>query len=198
MAGSFDKEILCIRKDVFFKSGFWTGFQQHDLDGIYQRLLNESEFCLRAELEDDKSYLQVIPQVILKYKDTYYLHKQVDRNEKRLNSLCPLPLGGHVSEFELDKSSSEDSIQQALTRELHEEVTTDFDIQEKTFLGVVYLDDNDVNSVHVGVVYVFDVSNNSAQVKEEGLESVGWVTVDYLRKNRDKLTYWSRLVIDYL
>lgn len=198
MAGKFDKEILCIKKDTFFRSGSWEGFQQENLDEIYKLLLTESEFKLRADLEENREYLQIIPQVVLKFGETYYLHKQVNRNEKRLNSLCPLPLGGHVSEFELDKNSTEDSIQQALQRELREEVTTDFDVIKKTFLGVIYLDDNPVNSVHVGVVYVFEVSNNSAKVREEGLDTVGWMTVEYLKEHRDELTYWSRMIIDYL
>ncbi len=195
---SFDKEILCIKKDIFFAEDQWTGFRTEKLDESYNLLLEKSEFRLRADLENDPTYLQIIPQVLLRYGNKFYLHRQVNRNEKRLNSLCPLPLGGHVSEFELDKSSSEDSIQQALYRELSEEVTTDFEVTNKIFLGLVYLDDNDVNRVHIGVVYIFDVSNDSAKVKEEGLETVGWVDVQYLYDHKEELTYWSRLMVEYL
>lgn len=195
---SYDKEILCIKKDVFFRDGKWTGFQQKDKEALYKRLLDDSEFRLRATLEDDKAYLQVIPQVILRYNNTYFLHKQVDRNEKRLNSLCPLLLGGHVSEIELDKASKEDYIQQALNREVAEEVTMNASITKRSFIGFIYLDDNDVNSVHVGVIHIFDVDGNDVKVREEGLETIGWVDVPYLKAHLEELTYWSRIAVDYL
>ncbi|MCC7304477.1 hypothetical protein IT418_03650 [bacterium] len=196
--GKFRQRNLLYKESCFFRDTNWRGFYSEDKELYYNRLLNESEFRLRAILEEDKTYLQVIPQVILRHEGKYFLHRQVKRNEARLNSLCPLFLGGHVAEVELDKNSSEDYIQQALNREIAEEVTMNAKIINKTFLGLIYLDDNEVNSVHIGVAYIFDVDGEDVKVREEGLETIGWVDKKYLQEHIEELTYWSRIVVDSL
>jgi len=35
-------------------------------------------------------------------------------------------------------------------------------------------------------------------VKEEGLEDIGFVSLDYLQSNVETLTYWSRIIIFHL
>jgi predicted NUDIX family phosphoesterase len=163
----------------------------------YLNLLRENgEFRVRKELENDPSYKQIIAQVILKYKDKYFLHRQVKRNEERLNSLCPLPLGGHIEQVD---SNSDDILETALERELHEGVDLKSNIVKKSYLGLIYLeDDNPVNFVHVGFVYIFDLDGADVHVKEEGLEDIGFVSLDYLKTNSEKLTYWSRIIIYHL
>ena len=89
-----DQKVLCIKAETLFEGGKWEGLKSDNLDELYQLLLDSSEFRVRSELEDDPSYKQVIPQVILKHKDKYFLHRQVNANEARLNSLCPLFLSG--------------------------------------------------------------------------------------------------------
>jgi predicted NUDIX family phosphoesterase len=163
----------------------------------YLNLLRENgEFRVRKELENDPSYKQIIAQVILRYRDKYFLHRQVKRNEERLNSLCPLPIGGHIEEID---SNSDDILETALERELHKEVDLKSNIISKNYLGLIYLeDDNPVNLVHVGFVYIFDLDGVDVHVKEEGLEDIGFVSLDYLKTNSEKLTYWSRIIIYHL
>lgn len=108
------QKILCIKSEKLFKFGKWNGLKTDDLEELYDLLLKESEFRPRGELEEDPSYKQIIPQVVLKFKDRYFLHRHVDGNESRLNSLHPLPLGGHVEEF--DTNENNDLIQTALLR----------------------------------------------------------------------------------
>lgn len=191
------EEVLCIKSDLLFKNGRWDGLKKDGLDELYQVLLTDSEFKVRGELEEDPSYKQIIPQVVLRYEDRYFLHKQANANEERLNSLCPLFLGGHVEEFDMD--SSEDLIQTALKRELAEEAVINSTIIKKEFLGLIYLeDDNPVNHVHVGLMYIFDLDGDDVKIKEEGLENIGFVDVQYLKNNIDNLTYWSKLVVDQI
>ena len=133
----------------------------------------------------------------MKHNNKYFLHKQVDRTEGRLNGLCPLPLGGHIEEF--DKSNESGIVETALLRELHEEVELNANILNRKFLGLIYLEDgNFVNSLHVGFVYIFEVDSEDVHVKEEGLENIGFVDIDYLHKHKEELTYWSRLIINDL
>jgi predicted NUDIX family phosphoesterase len=141
----------------------------------------------------------VIAQVILRNDNKYFLHKQVDCGEKRLNGLCPLFIGGHIEEF--DQDSHNDIIETALLRELDEEVVLNTSIVNKEFLGLVYVYANEptiVNKVHFGLVYIFDLKGQGVHVKEDGLEDIGFVTLNYLKENEKNLTPWSRLIIKFL
>ncbi len=191
------EKILCIKSDTLFKYGKWNGFLSGDIQKYLKLLKEESEFRVRDELENDPEYKQIIAQVILRYKGKYFLHKQVKRNEERLNSLCPLPLGGHIEE--IDVKGGEDIFEKALERELHEEVELGSKVVKKSYIGLVYLEDeNPVNHVHVGLVYVYDLDGMDVHVKEEGLEDIGFVSLDYLQSNVETLTYWSRIIIFHL
>ena len=191
-----DEKILCIKEETLFKYGKWNGLMTSTPQKYLNLLRENGEFRVRRELENDPSYKQIIAQVILRYKDKYFLHRQVKRNEERLNSLCPLPIGGHIEEID---SNSDDILETALERELHEEVDLKSNIVKKSYLGLIYLeDDNPVNLVHVGFVYIFDLDGADVHVKEEGLEDIGFVSLDYLKTNSEKLTYWSRIIIYHL
>jgi predicted NUDIX family phosphoesterase len=191
-----DEKILCIKEETLFKYGKWNGLMTSTPQKYLNLLRENGEFRVRKELENDPSYKQIIAQVILRYKDKYFLHRQVKRNEERLNSLCPLPIGGHIEEID---SNSDDILETALERELHEEVDLKSNIVKKSYLGLIYLeDDNPVNLVHVGFVYIFDLDGADVHVKEEGLEDIGFVSLDYLKTNSEKLTYWSRIIIYHL
>ena len=199
MGRKLDEKILCVKEDVLFEKGKWNGMMVDNLDYYRDLVLKNMEFRVRSELEEDSSYKQVIAQVVLKYKDKYFLHRQVARNEGRLNSLCPLPLGGHIEIFDINTQGEGDIIDTALLRELNEEVDLNAQVLDKRFLGLVYIeDDNPVNWVHVGFFYVFEIDNDDVSVREDGLENIGFVDMEYLKDNRENLTYWSRIVIDYL
>ncbi len=192
-----DEKILCIKGDTLFKDTKWNGFMSSDKEKYLQLLRENSEFRVRKDLEKDPEYKQVIAQVILRYKGKYFLHRQVKRNEERLNSLCPLPLGGHIEKIDIKKD--EDIFTVALERELSEEVELKSKVLKREYLGLVYIEDeNPVNHVHVGLVYIFDLDGMEVHVKEEGLEDIGFVSLEYLKTNTEKLTYWSRIIIYHL
>lgn len=196
-----DQIILSIKSDILFTETHpkWNGLKTDQLDEMYQLLLDNSEFLRRGDLEEDPNFKQIIPQVILRFKDfngvdKYFLHKQVAGGETRLNALCPLPLGGHVEEFDLGQDK--DIIQSALERELFEEADVQSNIIGRTFLGLIYLEDeNPVNHVHVGLAYIFDLDGMDVTIKEiDKLEDIGFVSLQYLLENIDTLTFWSRVI----
>ncbi len=191
------RKILCIKGDILFKDGKWNGLNNTDLDRYLELIKEHSEFRERNTLEDDPSYKQIIAQVVLKYKNKYFLHKLIKRNEGRLNGLCPLPLGGHIDEIKGYKGN--DLIGDALMQELNEEVSLNANIIKKDFLGLIYLEDeNPVNHLHIGFIYVFELDGDDVHIKEEGLEDIGFVSLDYLKTNEETLTFWSRVIIYHL
>ena len=192
-----DQDILCIKEETLFQFGKWNGLKTEELEKYKELILKEGQYRLRKDLEEDSSYKQIVAQVILKYKDKYYLYKQTGRNEGRLNGYCPLPLGGHIER--IDEETKGDTIEIALDRELHEEVDLKSKILKKKFLGLIYLEDeNIVNHMHVGLFYVYELDGMDVHIKEEGLEDIGFVSLEYLKTNKETLTYWSRIIIYHL
>lgn len=196
--GKLDQKVLCIATEKLFNKVKWNGIKTDNLDYYYQLLLEHSEFKVRGVLEDDPRYKQIIPQIILRYQSKYFLHRQIGATEQRLNNLCPLPLGGHIEEFDM-VDDGKDLIQTAMYRELYEEADVQARITKTTFLGLLYIEDeNPVNHVHVGLVYIFDLDSDNVEIHEEGLETIGFVDLDYLIQNRETLTYWSRIIVDMM
>lgn len=192
-----NSKILCIKEETLFKDEKWNGLMTSKKEGYLSLLREESEFRVREDLDSDPQYKEIIAQVILRYKDKYYLHRQVKKNENRLNSLCPLPIGGNIKE--VDMKNGADILEAALERELHEKVVLNSEILKKTYLGLIYIEDeNPVSEPHVGLVYIFDLDGTDVHVDEEGLEDIGFVSLDYLKTNIEKLTYWSRIIIYHL
>lgn len=192
-----DQDILCVKESILFQFGKWNGLKTDELEKYKELILKEGEYRIRKDLEKDSSYKQIVAQVILKYKDKYYLYKQTRRNEGRLNGYCPLPLGGHIER--IDEETKGDTIEIALDRELHEEVELKSKVLKKHFLGLIYLEDeNIVNHMHVGLFYVYELDGMDVHIKEEGLEDIGFVSLDYLKTNKETLTYWSRIIIYHL
>lgn len=191
------EKILCIKAEKLFEKGRWNGVRTKELSYYKKLIIENQEFTIRDKLETDPTYKQVIARVILRHDEKYFLHKQVARSEDRLNGLKPLPLGGHIEEF--DNEGDGDLIETGLLRELDEEVELNSRIIDRNFLGLIYLEDgNPVNEVHVGLVYIFDIDGEDVHVKEEGLEDVGFVSLGYLKEHEEELTYWSRLIINHL
>ncbi len=193
--GNISVNILCIKSDVLFEEGKWNGLKRDNLDYYYKLLLEKSEFRNRGELEEDPNYKQIISRVVLRYKDRYFLHKQKNINEKRLIGLGSIPLGGHIEEFDLN--NEKDLIQTGLERELKEEAIINANIVNREFVGLMYIEDgNPVNYVHVGVFYIFDLDGDDVKMNEDGLETIGFMDLEYLRKYSKEFTYWCRVFIN--
>jgi len=192
-----NEKILCIKGEYLFENGKWNGLITSDKESYLELLREKSEFRVRKDLEKDSTYKQIIGQVVLRHNGKYYLHRQVKKNEERLDSLCPLALGGHIEKIDVKKG--EDIFEVAVQRELSEEVELGSKIINREYLGLVYIEDgHSVCDVHVGLVYVYDLDGMNVHVNEEGLEDIGFVSLDYLKTNTEKLTYWSRIIIYHL
>jgi predicted NUDIX family phosphoesterase len=196
MDNPYSKKVLCVEKEAFFANGKWTGFNTSALEQSIRVIEETFEFRVRLEIETDLRYLQVIPQIILRHNGLFYLHKQTNGGEKRLDSYCPIPFGGHIEEFDYD-GDRKTVIAKGLQRELEEEVDIRADIIKKIPVGIIYLDDAPVNAVHIGLFYIYELSGNDVALKEEGFEPVGWQSISWLHEHKVELTYWSRAFVEY-
>lgn len=194
-------KVWCVHRDILFRQGKWDGLKTSASLQI-SLIKSKGEFKPRKKLETDPRYKQIIPQIMVRHQDpikgdTYLLHKITKQgNEERLHDLWPVFVGGHVEEIDAD---GPDMLDQALMREFDEELQVNGIILNKSFIGIIYIeDDNPVNEVHIGLVYIMDVDTQDVVSNDEALSDLAFVPLEFLEERIDQLTPWSKVMVDYL
>ncbi len=191
---SQDELILVVkREDVFAAHAAWYGMQQEPLDDIVRAIKTKRAFLPRSVMELDPAYKQIIPYLIFKYQDQYFLmQRQAKASEQRLQNKYTLGIGGHIRQEDL----THDSIFAWAQREFHEEVNYQgsFDI---TMLGVLNDDTNAVGQVHLGLVLLLTGDSDDISVKSE-LKSGVMVTKNDLASYYEYMETWSQIAYQAL
>jgi predicted NUDIX family phosphoesterase len=189
------EEVLCVRRDDIFPDGAWHGFVTDDLDS-YQSIIRERYvFKPRAEVEDDPSFQQIIPYVVFRHGDRYFLtHRLRASSEKRLRKQYSLGIGGHINPSDL---RSGDPILDGLKREWEEEVVYDgrFDAN---LLGLLNEESAPVSKVHLGVVFLVDGDTPNIAIRETKKLGGELLTLEEMRRLYLQMESWSQIVYDRL
>lgn len=147
---------------------------------------------LRWEAEEDPTFKQIIPYVILRHTATGQLYATTRLGgDSRLRGQISLGLGGHMDEGE--------GFINCLLRELNEEIgLVDSDIDSIQLYGYLNSDASEVDRVHLGIVYVVDTHRTNLVCLEEEKLTGAWFSlssIDAFRKN-GLLESWSEMVFD--
>ena len=104
-------------------------------------------------------------------------------------------IGGHISRE--DAAGGADPYATGMQRELAEEVQLESNYRESRD-GLIYDPSNDVGKVHLGVVHRFVLQQPEVKSNEADLAEGGFVSLDELRQQMDRLETWSQLAINAL
>lgn len=179
-------------KDGFQR--FITGKAQD----VIRKTMSRGKFLLRAAVEEDMSFQQIIPYVLICNDDAskFFVTRRI-AGEKRLLGSLSLGIGGHLNPC--DKGFMGDgfaTLMNGMRREENEETNISevaIDVHEP--YGTV----RDLKSStpdHVGIVYlhyVYDAAN--LDVKEKDSLEPLWMTKEKLVKNYEKFESWAQLII---
>lgn len=155
-------KVLVIERNVFFKKKSWQGIKEDNLDYYLNLLKSRSFFKERKDVEEDPSYLQIIPYIIFSFQNKFFLYKYIEKvKEKRLINHYQLAVGGHI-----DLADGRD-LESAALREWKEEVDFKGKIMKKQLVGILNDDTEMVEKVHLGVIYHFIGDSDHIEVKEK-------------------------------
>ena len=189
------EHVLVVRREDIFPDGAWHGFVTDDLDS-YQKLIRDRHlFMPRAEVEDDPNFQQIIPYVVFRHNDRYFLtHRLRASSEKRLRKQYSLGIGGHINPSDLQ---SGDPILDGLKREWEEEVVYDGHFDAR-LIGLLNDESAPVSKVHLGVVFLVDGDTPDIAIRETKKLGGELLTLDEMRTFYLQMESWSQIVYDRL
>ena len=196
-ASANEEHVLVIPTHVLHEAGLFQGLNR-DIDRYLGKLLDpeQSHFMPRALAEEDPSFKQLIPYVVLKYRDQlFHYTRGKGMGEKRLHGRRSVGIGGHINP--VDRMDGKNLYRQGLAREVSEEViiaTT----RRESYLGFINDDSTPVGQVHLGIVHIFELAAPNVQRREVDLTDAGFAPIQELALTKDAFETWSQFVLDEL
>jgi predicted NUDIX family phosphoesterase len=174
---------------------FLTGtFTSSKLDACLEYILGNQSFRMRKLVEDDPSYKQIIPYVLVHHRDRYLLTRRTNRQtESRLHGKYSIGVGGHINDAE-KFAPDQNIIEAGLERELDEEIHLLGRRQSLSLVGIISDDSTPVGQVHLGLVFVLETDSPEFTVNEADLMTAEWATVESLQERFAMMESWSQIV----
>lgn len=190
----YNEEIVAIKRSLLFSHEVaWHGIRKVDI-ALYTSLIqHHHEYVLRGLAENDVNYKQIIPYVVFKYQDTYFLmQRDAHATDSRLSSKYTLGIGGHLQKNDI---INRDLLEWG-AREFEEEVDYTGELSYE-ILGILNDDSNDVGKVHIGIVICATGTSDAISVKSE-LTQGTLVNLETCLAHFKKLESWSQHVVTFL
>jgi len=188
-----NEHILVVKRATLLHNNSWHGLNKAHPDTFIAAINEHKEFLPRAQMETNPLYKQIIPYLIFKHNDRYFLmQRQSKASEQRLKNKYTFGIGGHIRQEDMTSNTIFDWAQ----REFHEEVTYNGKLTI-TPVGMLNDDTNEVGRVHIGLVLLLEGDSNAISVKSE-LKGGTLLTIKECKGYYDSMETWSQLLFDYL
>jgi predicted NUDIX family phosphoesterase len=191
------EQVLVVPTRLFHDLGVFQGFCS-DIERYLPALLDRKNqsFRPRSEVEEDPSFKQLIPYVVLRCRDQVFHYTRGKRaTETRLQALRSIGVGGHISRH--DEALFDSSYREAMFREVTEEVLLETSYEEHC-LGLINDDSTPVGQVHLGIVHIFELAEPKARRREQALIQSGFAPLTQLFEEWHQFESWSQLVMKWL
>ena len=186
-----DELVLVIPRVSIMADPGWRGIRVEGLDEFESIVARDGRFQPRTAMEVDRSWKQVIPYLVLRDDQRYFLMRRTRAGgDARLHDRWSIGVGGHLNPGDGDLAGG-------LRREWREELRADFE-PEFRLVGLLNDDSTDVGSVHIGAVYVADAGGLPVAIRETDKLSGSFAEPAEVTVVMDQLETWSALVFEHL
>lgn len=188
------ENILVVKTSALFPAGTFQGLSTAATKTILEIITSHKEFKLRPAMEEDPTYKQIIPYLIFKHADRYFLmQRKSTSSEQRLKNKYSLGIGGHMRQEDMAQNAT---IFDWAKREFEEEIDYTGNLTIST-LGILNDDSNPVGQVHLGLVLLLEGDTDHIKVRSE-LKSGQLVTAIECLDFYQDLESWSQIIFDTL
>lgn len=186
-----DEQVLVIPRASIMGDPGWLGVTNAGLEGFESVVARDGRYRPRAEMEVDRTWKQVIPYLVLRDGERYFLMRRTKAGgDARLHDRFSIGVGGHLNPGDGDLAGG-------LRREWREELVADFE-PDFQLVGLLNDDSTDVGSVHVGAVYVADARGRAVEIRETDKLSGSFADPADVAAVVDRMETWSALVFEHL
>ena len=190
MASSPELVYVVPRTAVMDSSG-WRGVRTSRLAALLEAIEHGGRYELRDAMERDPAFKQVIPYLVLRDGERYFLMRRTrGGRDERLHDRYSIGVGGHLN-------PGDGGLDGGLRREWAEELEADF-VPEFQLVGALNDDTTDVGSVHLGVVYIADAAGRPVAIRETNKLTGQFVLPTAVADVAADLETWSQLVFEQL
>jgi predicted NUDIX family phosphoesterase len=189
--GDPEERVLVVPRASIVPDTGWHGVRRDGVEAALATVAREGFFMRRGDAEEDPSHKQVIPYLVLRDGERWFLMRRTRAGgDARLHDLWSIGVGGHLNPGDGDVAGG-------LRREWAEEVVAAFE-PEFVPIGLLNDDTTAVGAVHVGVVFVADAAGRAVTIRETDKLTGAFATTAEAAAVRDAMESWSRLVFDAL
>jgi predicted NUDIX family phosphoesterase len=190
------ENVMVVPRPALFKDGEWQGFRDQDVDHLLDAIRANHHFRPRHEVEVDSSEPQIIPYLVFRYGDRYFLTHRLRRSsERRLRHLYSLGVGGHINPEDVE--GARDPIEVGLRREWEEEVAYTGDFEHR-LIGAINDTSTEVGRVHFGLIFLVEGDGDAIAIREVDKLKGALFTLEEMRSYYLDMESWSQLIFDHL
>jgi predicted NUDIX family phosphoesterase len=183
--------VYVVPRETILGDGAWHGVRTTDTDEFLAVVATSGRFESRAAMEADPSFKQIIPYVVLRDRERYFLMRRTRAGgDARLHDAWSIGVGGHVNPGDGDLAGG-------LLREWTEELVADF-VPEFRLVGLLNDDTTDVGRVHLGAIYLAEADGRPVAIRETDKLSGAFATPAQVQEVADRLETWSRLAFEFV
>lgn len=188
---SSEEQVLVVPRASLMDDPGWLGVQAEDTSTFEAIVARDGFFHPRPAAEQDRSLKQVIPYLVLRDGDRYFLMRRTKAGgDARLHDRFSIGIGGHLNPGDGDLAGG-------LRREWREEIEADFE-PEFRLIGLLNDDSTEVGSVHVGAVYIAEAAGRPVAIRETDKLSGTFAGPAEVAEVVDRMETWSALVFEHL
>jgi predicted NUDIX family phosphoesterase len=197
-----NEQVLVVERSVFEGVGAFQGISfavDRFLDALFSP--GALRFIPRAWAEDDPTYKQIIPYVLMTDGERYVSYVRGKRaGEQRLVGRRSIGIGGHINpndDLPLFDSGYRRAYQAAVEREVAEEIVLEGTHTDRV-VALLNDDSTAVGRVHLGIVHYWTVHRLNIRKREQVITQLALLNRTDLREVRDTLESWSQVCVDNL
>ncbi len=181
------EQVLVVDRSILMDDPGWDGIRTVGLDDFAGLVQKHGRFVDRETAERNRSLKQVIPYLVLRDGQRYFLMRRTRAGgDPRLHDRYTIGVGGHLNPGDADLAGG-------LRREWSEELIADF-VPDFRLVGLLNDDTTEVGSVHVGAVYLADATGRPVAIREADKLEGAFAEVDEVRAVVDRMESWSAIV----
>jgi predicted NUDIX family phosphoesterase len=193
-----EERVLCFKRELFEKLGVFQGMSL-EVEKFLPVVTAQANvtYINRSEAEQDRRFKQLIPYALIVCGDKILRYRRgKGGQETRLHGLYSVGVGGHIAEEDTGLFTKGVGYHDAMRRELMEEVS--IEVTKETAVAVINDDSTDVGYVHLGIVHIVQVADETLTGRSHGIVGAEFVPMGDAVKNLDAYESWSRFCMEHL